>query len=103
MLRLGRSAASEASNCSGMVVSAIRSSLQLQLEQRGVRALQCAYQTQSRCNPEPGAKRGRNPLSLAVVGAAALSVGLELQMEGVAHARRHRAGCAPAETQVAVV
>ncbi|KAG7388112.1 Serine/threonine-protein kinase pkz1 [Phytophthora pseudosyringae] len=87
MLRLGRSAASEASNCSGQVVSAIRSSLQLQLEQRGVRALQCAYQTQSHRNAEPGVKRGRNPLSLAVVGAAALSVGLELQMEGVAQAR----------------
>ncbi|KAE8986250.1 Serine/threonine-protein kinase [Phytophthora rubi] len=87
MLRLGRSAASEASNCSGVVASAIRSSLQLQLEHRSVRALQCAYQTQSRRNAEPGTKRGRNPLSLAVVGAAALSVGLELQMESVAQAR----------------
>ncbi|KAG2783757.1 Serine/threonine-protein kinase [Phytophthora cactorum] len=87
MLRLGRSAASEASNCGGIVVSAIRNSLQLQLDQRGARALQCAYQTQSHRNPEPGAKSERNPLSLAVMGAAALSVGLELQMEGAAQAR----------------
>ncbi|KAL3672702.1 Serine/threonine-protein kinase pkz1 [Phytophthora oleae] len=87
MLRLGRLAASEASNCTGLVVSAIRSSLEAQLQQRGVRALQCAYQTQSRRNAESETQGGRNPLSLAVVGAAALSVGLELQMEGVAHAR----------------
>jgi hypothetical protein len=87
MLRLGKSAASEASTCGGLMVSAIRSSLEAQLQQRGLRALQCAYQTQSRRNPEPGSKRGRNPLSLAVVGAAALSVGLELQAESVAHAR----------------
>ncbi|KAG1706886.1 Serine/threonine-protein kinase pkz1 [Phytophthora capsici] len=79
MFRLGRSAASE--------VSAIRNNLEAQLQQRSVRALQCAYQTQSRCNAESETHRGRNPLSLAVVGAAALSVGLELQMEGVAHAR----------------
>ncbi|POM73202.1 Cleavage induced protein kinase [Phytophthora palmivora] len=87
MLRLGRSAATEASNCTGIVVSSIRSSLEAQLQQRGANALQCAYQTQTRRNPEPGANRSRNPLSLAVVGAAALSVGLELQKEGVAHAR----------------
>ncbi|ETI40794.1 CAMK protein kinase [Phytophthora nicotianae P10297] len=80
MLRLGRSAASE--------VSTIRSRLQ---RQRGAtstaRPLQCAYQTQSHSNPEPDAKRGRNPVSLAVMGAAALSVGLELQTDGVAQAR----------------
>lgn len=69
------------------MVSAIRCSLETQLQQRGVRGLQCAYQTQSSHNSEPGVKHGRNPLSLAVVGAAALSVGLELQMESVAHAR----------------
>nr|Q8GVC7.1 RecName: Full=Serine/threonine-protein kinase PKZ1; Short=Pipkz1; AltName: Full=Cleavage-associated kinase [Phytophthora infestans]AAM21157.1 cleavage-associated kinase [Phytophthora infestans] len=78
MLRLGRSAASE--------VSSIRNSLQLQLEQRGARPMQCAYQTQSHSNPE-GAKRGRSPMSLAVMGAAALSVGLELQTDGIAQAR----------------
>ncbi|KAL4147539.1 Serine/threonine-protein kinase pkz1 [Phytophthora ramorum] len=88
MLRLGRSAATEVSNCSGVVVSAIRHSLQQQLEQRGaIRALQCAYQTQSRRHRESGAQRGTNPLRLAVVGAAALSVGLELEMEGVTQAR----------------
>lgn len=86
MLRLGRTAA-EASNCGGAVISAVRNGLHLQLQQRSVRVLQSAYQTQSRSNPEQGTRRGTNPLSVAVVGAAALSVGLELQMESVAQAR----------------
>ncbi|KAF4315493.1 hypothetical protein BBO99_00009320 [Phytophthora kernoviae] len=67
MLRLGRTAAELANT--------------LQLQQRGIRVLQAAYQTQA-----SAARRGANPLSVAVAGAAALSVSLNFQ-EDVTHSR----------------
>lgn len=60
--------------------------MQRQLKQRGARTSQCAYQTQSYPNPETGTKHGRTSLSLALVGATALSVGLDVQKEGVPQA-----------------
>ncbi|TDH72310.1 hypothetical protein CCR75_000753 [Bremia lactucae] len=87
MLRLGRSAAFEATSSGGIVTSALHSNLHVQLEHRGLKGLQCTYQTQSSCHSKPGVKRGHHSLSLAVAGAAALSAGCELHAEGVAQAR----------------
>ncbi|CAH0480062.1 unnamed protein product [Peronospora belbahrii] len=87
MLRFGQSAAMEVSNTGGLMISAIRCSLKTQLDRRSFKGLQCAYQTQSRQSSESGVQRDKNRLSLAVVGAAALSVGLNVQTESVTQSR----------------
>ncbi|RQM17395.1 hypothetical protein DD237_001372 [Peronospora effusa] len=69
------------------MVSTIRSSLETQLPRCSLNNRQCVYQTQSRCNSDTGVKCDTNRVSLAVVGAAALSVGLEVQLENVTQSR----------------
>ncbi|CAI5736214.1 unnamed protein product [Peronospora destructor] len=87
MLCFDRSLAMKVSNCSNLVVSAIRWSLEPQLQRRSLQNRRCVYQMQSRCKSDSGVKWDTNRLSLAVVGATALSVGLEAQMESVTQSR----------------